>query len=256
MPETVQETRAEGTPTASCKVSSPNLQYLLDWVGRVCGEAKLVLGDGMLAYEAVDAAHVCLVKGSAPVVEQEGSVEIGVDVDLLRGLLKPVPIASPEPFELTVYQAGETLVLEHDRYEYEMSLLDTSGMTDPKPPELDLPCRWEMSAKDWSNFLRRAAKANDHLRLTGTPDGVVGQAEQDHLTVTHELDVDEHEFDLSGQDEVESIFSMDYLDSFRKSNAFQGTVRFELGDDIPIRWEARPGECVLKGMLAPRIEGA
>ncbi|PSG97479.1 hypothetical protein BRD56_05340 [Thermoplasmatales archaeon SW_10_69_26] len=238
---------------ASCKISSANLQYLLDWVSTINGEVKLELDGGTLSYREIGAAHVCMVTGSAPVLEQEGEAEIGVDVDLVTDLLKPVPIAAPDPFRLEVYEAGP-LVLEHARYEYELQVLDTSGMTDPKDPDLELPCRFTITARDWSNFLRRADKASSYIKLAGHPDGVTGTAEGDQVSLTHKLDCDEHEFDSGHEDQVASLFSLDYLDSFRKAQSFQGDVRFRLGNDYPIDWEARPGECVLTGQLAPRIE--
>jgi len=117
-------------------------------------------------------------------------------------------------------------------------------------PDLGLPCRFTVKARDWSNWVKRASRVSDHVRITVGPDGVTVLADRGTCSVEANLDVE----DVQAPCQVSSRFRLDYLDTFRKATSFQGDVTFWIGQDYPMRYEARPAELVCRGTLAPRLD--
>lgn len=252
MPETttVQESDALG----SFKISSPHLQYTVDAVKRLVNEARFKIEDGLLKVREVDAAHVAIVKGGAPITQHEGDdAELFVPMDAVKKALDPVPLGEVDPLEVRWTKHEVTLCLPGG-HEFTYEQADTSGMADPNIPDLDLPNKLEFSSRDYWDAVRRANNiGSDYCKF----------AFDDKLTMVADSPAGlEHRSTIEVKDHIRtgkatrSLYSTEYLRKFSCADAFQGDVTMELGQDYPTKLRMQPGDASFMFMLAPRIESA
>lgn len=237
----------------SFSISSPHLQYVLDALGRVVEEARFKVGDGLIKFREVDAAHVALCHGGVPLVEQDmDPMQVAIPVDTLKRVMKPVPLGEVEPIVFEVDGEWVTVVLPGDhRVEYKQ--FDTAAMTDPKIPNLDLDVALEVKANDFYEAVKRADNvgANDHIRVEYADEGLVVKCEGARLK--HRSDIEVQDV-IRARDDAVSLFSLDYIRSFTCAKGWQGTARIELGNDYPIPMKAQPGDATINYLMAPRIK--
>lgn len=149
----------------------------------------------------------------------------------------------------------DRITVEIGRTTRTMAAIDTSGMSDPKVPVLNLPAKLTVRAEDLLEAVKACESISDHVRLTATRDGLNVFAEGDTDRVSMDFRHGEHaevEYIQGEEGKATSLFPLDYFSAFVKA-AKAGPLVVQLGTDYPIRvdWDGKT-----KGtwLLAPRIE--
>ncbi len=241
---------------AVCKADV--LKSLIDSLSTLVDEAKFQIAPEGLQVLAVDAAHVAMIdlslsKAAFKNFEAE-EMELGIDIDKLSDAIGLAGAGDEVEFNL---EEEGLLRLEIGNLTRRMTLVDTSGMTDPKIPDLELPARVKMPGDELERGIKAAEGVSDHVALHATEDGFELSAEGDMDSVNLALDK-KTLLELDVSEEARSLFSLDYFSSMVKVAKTAGTVELRLGNDYPVRlkFEFANGEGDVTYLLAPRIESA
>ncbi|MHB8586848.1 MAG: proliferating cell nuclear antigen (pcna) [Thermoplasmatota archaeon] len=240
---------------ARCKADV--LRNILDATATLVDEAKLSVTPEGVAIKAVDPAHVAMVdlqlRKSAFEEFKADTMELGLDMDKFKEVLK---LAGPEdPVEIDYDAEHHRLVLKIGNLVRRMSLVDVSGMTDPKVPKLDLPAHVTVPASELERGIRASEAVSDHVALIVTPEMFELRAEGDTDTVNLTLARTILPA-LKTNEKVRSLFSLDYFTNMVKAAKGSEGVAMNLGNDFPVRLEfdIAGGNGHVTYLLAPRIE--
>lgn len=245
-------------------------------------ECKFLVHKNGIICKVVDPAHVSMCEvnihkdyfrefkiTSSKKMKLGDEYEIGVDLEkLVESLSMSTMQCSDEATiefntndnkaHLTMHTNG--IFLDHPFYQ-----VDTTGMSDPKVPELTLPFMFEIkSQKTLRKIIKDVSKFSDHLTIHRNPD------EPNKLFIEfddcHDL---ECSFTLTDQlattleckdakEEIKSLYPIEYLDFILTglSKAFYGDVTIQcfMGNDYPIKITAGKKPYEVLYLLAPRIE--
>ena len=247
-------------------------------------EARITFSvtDGLRA-KVVDPAHIAMVETgiALEVMEQfhfypqgldigdNGEIaEIGIDMDKLESYLKSLKLKD-EILKLTVdwsKSAIGQLFVDSPTGRRVMSLIDTTGMSDPKIPTLNLPVEIEVEdPKAFRGLLRQAESISDHIAISydGETNAVWLDCEgdQDKLhaqvigTVLRADGRSDRQTNLETGDselvhvlDCRSLFPLEYFKDFAR--AIPQGFKLHFGHDYPLKLTY--GRTTY--LLAPRIE--
>ena len=286
------ETPAEPEPPklpsvrAEMLVDAKPLREFLSQVGAIADEVKVHMTRDGWNVKAVDPAHVAMIDVALPAQRIEALklewlrppsigaarpdvVELGIDVTKVLDVVK-ASVKGPVWFRYD--EDKNRAEIAYGPAKRTMSTVDTTGMTDPKIPKLELPAVFTVPGQVLWDAIDACGKVSDHVRLTIEPGH---NAYSPVLTVLAEGDVDKWEG--SFQEECQwvkrahekhtSLFPLDYLTSIIKPvKGYRLTVH--MGTDYPLRvsWDEGEADTGGKGkkafdgatkgtyLLAPRIE--
>jgi proliferating cell nuclear antigen len=183
---------------------------------------------------------------------ESSEMELGIDLEKMKDVMK---LASPQDVvDLDYSEREKRLIVKIDNLTRRMGLIDTSAMTDPKMPSLDLPAKIVMKTSELARGIKASEAISDHLTLLANAEGFELSAEGDTDTVKLKLPKDSLP-SLECQEEVKSLFSLDYFSDMVKAAKGEG-VAICLGNDFPVKMEfdIAEGEGHVLYLLAPRIE--
>ncbi|HVL49737.1 MAG TPA: proliferating cell nuclear antigen (pcna) [Candidatus Thermoplasmatota archaeon] len=239
------------------RVKADVLKNVIDATSTLVDEAKFHISADGISLKAVDPAHVAMVeltiRKSAFEKFEADKMEIGIDMDKFKEVLKLA--ASDDIVDVTYDADNHRLVLKIGNLVRRMSLVDTSGMTDPKVPKLDLPCQVTVAASELERGIRASEAVSDHVALIADKDHFELLAEGDTDTVNLKLDKATLP-ELKTNERVKSLFSLDYFSNMVKAAKGSEGVHLNLGSDYPVRMEfdIAGGNGHVTYLLAPRIE--
>jgi proliferating cell nuclear antigen len=233
------------------------LKEVVNVVSTLVDEAKFTVNADGLTLRAVDPAHIAMVdltlgKDAFEEFKADES-EIGIDIDKLSQFLK-------------LAKAGDMVDLKHDEDKRKlkimvgditrhMSLIDTTGMSDPKVPNLELPASVTVRADDLMQGIRASETVSDHIALVASPDGFEMSCEGD-MDQVHWRKAKKDLAALEAPSSVRSLFPLEYFSNMLKSVSSGSSVTMHLGSDYPVKMEFKiageKGE--VRYLLAPRIE--
>lgn len=242
------------------------LRNFLAQVAHLVDEAKVVASQDGWHVRTVDPAHVamidvrltdlidCFERRNGVLERIDEDVAFGMDVEKLLALVKKakkddtIHLSADLPDDLD----RDRLTVEIGAMRRTMASIDTSGMSDPKVPVLNLHARVEIAAATLLEAAKACEDITDHVRLTATRDGlnVFGEGDVDKMSMDFRRGT-ECEVEMPG-DTWTSLFPLDYLTAFLKVVKDEKLV-VQLDTDYPIRvdWEGATRGTFL---LAPRIE--
>jgi proliferating cell nuclear antigen len=205
----------------------------------------------------VDPAHVAMIdlslKSSAFENFKASETELGVDISKMLDVLK---LAKPSDLILINHDEEKNkLILKIANITRSMSLVDTTGMVEPKVPNLSLPVKVVVSTQELTQGIRASEAVSDHISLSATPDGFELSSEGDTDAVNLQLPKDLLD-ELECKENVKSLFSLDYFSNMVKSAQSSQAITMNLGTDFPVKIEfslANDNGSV-NYLLAPRIE--
>lgn len=239
------------------KIKADTLREIVGVVSTLVDEIKLNIDSDGMSLRAVDPAHVAMVDLSLNAGAFEDlkadKCELGIDIDKLKEVLR-------------LAKVGDILVMRHDEDKNRliitvenitrrMSLVDTTGMSDPKVPKLNLPAKVQLKTNELSQGIRASESVSDHVALIVSQDGFELQSEGDTDSVELKLPKDLlEEIDVS--ENVKSLFSLEYFSNMIKSVGSTDHVTMFLGNNYPIRieFDIAGGEGHVTYLLAPRLE--
>jgi proliferating cell nuclear antigen len=239
------------------KVKAEVLKTVLDAVQTLVDEARIVVTAEGISLKAVDPAHVAMVELSLGKRAFEsykgGDVEMGVDLDKLKDILKLA--SSGDIIGLDYKEDSHKLVFKIGHITRRMALVDTSSMNEPKVPNLNLPCKVTLTAGELQQGIKASEAVSDHIALS---------ANGDAFELSAEGDTDQVHLSLSGDDLIKiespeparSLFSLDYLANMSKVVKGSDPVTLNLGTDYPVKieFDIADGAGHITYLLAPRIE--
>lgn len=239
------------------KARADVLKEVMNVVSTLVDEAKFVVTADGLTVRAVDPAHIAMVdlkldKGAFEEFKAD-ETELGLDIDKLNQFLK--------------LARGEDIVdLKHDEDKRRlnivigdltrrMSLIDTTGMSDPKVPSLNLPAKVTLRIDDLVQGIRASESVSDHIALIATPDAFEMTCEGDLDQVQWRKGKKDLE-ELESPGNVRSLFPLEYFANMLKAVSSGSSVTMHLGNDYPVKVEFKiaGGKGEVRYLLAPRIE--
>ncbi|OGS44215.1 MAG: proliferating cell nuclear antigen (pcna) [Euryarchaeota archaeon RBG_13_57_23] len=239
------------------KARADTLKEVVNVISTLVDEAKFTLNAEGLTIRAVDPAHIAMVDlklGKEAFEEfKADESEIGLDIDKLNQFLK-------------LARADDIVEIKHDEDKRRlnivvgditrrMSLIDTTGMSDPKVPSLNLPAKLTVKVDDLVQGIKASETVSDHIALV---------ASQESFEMTCEGDLDQVSWKKSKKDleeldtpsSVRSLFPLEYFANMLKAVSSGSSVTMFLGNDYPVKVEFKiaGGKGEVSYLLAPRIE--
>jgi proliferating cell nuclear antigen len=258
------------------------LRGMMAGIASIVDEAKLNIDGKRWHVKCVDPAHVAMLEIEIPTdlfedykCSQEGSV--GINVERILEMMQYVKDGDIVDIRMDV--AANRIVVDDGISKHRTKIVDVTGMSDPKVPNLNLPITFTMLWQDYAETLKRI-KCSDHLELRAYEGGLEVFAEGDiddfyrkfPKDLLIEYVVIGNPFrnggftrtDLKG-DFVRSLYPLDYmsylfsnstktgLKTWFKKSKWLEVCKFSMGDDYPMRIEGERNGVKFLYLLAPRI---
>ncbi|OGS40216.1 MAG: proliferating cell nuclear antigen (pcna) [Euryarchaeota archaeon RBG_13_31_8] len=241
----------------NAKVKSEVLKGIIDVASPLVNEVKFNITPKGISLRAVDPAHVAMVdleiKSDAFDEYKATNMELGIDMDKFAGIMRLS--TSNDMVNLEYDEDTNRLIIKIGNLVRKMGLIDTTGMPDPKMPDLKLPAKVVLKASELTQGVRASETVSDHLSLTVNKDDFELFAEGDTDTVNLKLPKDLL-LELVTNSKCKSLFSIDYFSNMIKPVRGDDPITIMIGNDNPIRVEFNIADN--KGhvtyLLAPRIE--
>ncbi len=241
----------------NAKVKSEVLKGIIDVASPLVNEVKFNITPKGISLRAVDPAHVAMVdleiKSDAFDEYKATDMELGIDMDKFAGIMRLS--TSNDIVNLEYDEETNRLIIKIGNLVRKMGLIDTTGMPDPKMPNLNLPAKVVLKASELTQGVRASETVSDHLALTVNKDDFELFAEGDTDTVNLKLPKDLL-LELVTTSKCKSLFSIDYFSNMIKPVRGDDPITIMIGNDNPIHVEFDIAEN--KGhvtyLLAPRIE--
>jgi proliferating cell nuclear antigen len=241
----------------NAKVKSELLKGIIDVASPLVNEVKFNITPKGISLRAVDPAHVAMVdleiKSDAFDEYKATNMELGIDMDKFASIMR---LSTSNDIVFIEYdEESNRLIIKIGNLVRKMGLIDTTGMPDPKMPNLNLPAKVVLKASELTQGVRASETVSDHLALTVNKDDFELYAEGDTDTVNLKLNKDLL-LELVTDSKCKSLFSIDYFSNMIKPVKGDDPITIMIGNDNPIRVEFNIAEN--KGhvtyLLAPRIE--
>ena len=239
------------------KARADILKEVVNVVSTLVDEAKFIVNANGLSIRAVDPAHIAMVDltlGKEAFEEfKADESEIGLDIDKLSQFLKLAK--SDDLVDLMHDEDKRRLNIVVGDITRRMSLIDTTGMSDPKVPSLNLPAKVTLKVDDLVQGIKASETVSDHIALIATPES---------FEMTCEGDMDQVQWKKAKKDleslecpsSVRSLFPLEYFSNMLKAVPSGSSVSMNLGNDYPVKVEFKiagdKGD--VRYLLAPRIE--
>lgn len=194
--------------------------------------------------------------------EVEPNGEIGINVKKLQTALKIME--RTELVKIKVNKDATEMKLKGTRMNRRIPLLDVAGLTNPNVPELDLPCRLIVRAKQLKKGVKSCETVSDHMCVEIQEDKMKLSSIEDEDTVGWNVyrddleGLEDTEWDKIGNDTLRSLFALKELKKMSSVMNMNDEVTMELGKDYPLKLKFQwgDGNATTQYLLAPRIESA
>jgi len=239
------------------KVKSEILKGIVDVVSTLVDEAKFNIDSKGMTLKAVDPAHVAMIdmkiEKSAFEEFAADETELGIDLDKIKEVLRLS--RSGDVISLEQDEDKNRLVINVGNVTRRMNLVDTTGMSDPKVPNLNLPAKVAVASEELQKGIKAAESISDHIALTAQPEGFEMVSEGDTDSVSLKLSKDQL-VSLECKESVRSLFPLDYFSNMIRAIPVGTVVTMSVGNDYPVKLEfsIADGRGTVNYLLAPRIE--
>lgn len=240
---------------ARCKADV--LKTLIEATSTLVDEVKVHVEPEGLSLKAVDPAHVAMVelnlRAAAFQEYKADAMEMGLDLEKFKEVLKLA--AGEDEVEMDFDPTAHRLVMRIGNVTRRMSLVDTSGMSDPKVPKLDLPAKIVIMPAELERGIRASEAIADHVALVADKDTfellAEGDTDQVHLKLDKSMLAE-----LKVSERSKSLFSLDYFANMVKAAKGANGISLNLGNDYPVKieFDLAGGNGHVTYLLAPRIE--
>jgi proliferating cell nuclear antigen len=239
------------------KVKSETLKGIVDVVSTLVDEAKFNVNAKGVSLKAVDPAHVAMVdlKIDKSAFEEFAAddTELGIDLDKIKEVLRLS--RAGDIITLSQDEDKNRLVINVGNVTRRMNLVDTTGMSDPKVPNISLPAKVAVNSEELQKGIKAAESISDHIALIVTAEGFEmiseGDTDSASLKLTKDMMVS-----LECKENVRSLFPLDYFSNMIRAIPSGTVVSMSIGNDYPVKLEfaIADGKGTVDYLLAPRIE--
>jgi len=246
-------------------VNARDMQAVIKVLDALVDEAKLVFDTNGMHIRTVDDAHVAMVQIEIePAFFEKLNVSdtetIGVDITKMKEILK-LCNTTKEKADIIKFRLDtdiNRLVYQVGYNEGKISLVDTTGMSEPRPPELKLPAKFTIKTNDLVKILKRADCLSEHVSIEIEDDMVIIRAEGATDTATAKLTENNEALICVEGENCKSVFSLHYLSDMIKAAKGQAEeISFNIGTNYPIKITYKIGQDdagKVTYLLAPRVE--
>jgi proliferating cell nuclear antigen len=238
-------------------VSGEILKTISRAIVALVSECRIHFLNKGLHSRAVDPSNVAMVIVDVPKESMESyrvdeEKVIGVDMNRIFEISKTMTVK--DLVELSV-QDETNLRIKFGAVEYNLALIDPSAIRkEPKIPELNLPAKIVLDAKEFKRAISASEKISENVIL---------KSDKNSFTIEAKGDVEKITFTMTGSELIEfnggearSMFSLDYLKEFCKIAGAGDLLTIYLGTNYPGRFsfELVGGKVRVEYILAPRVE--
>lgn len=267
--EQTTKTISEGEPESppcnfSVMVKSVNLDNVNKAIAHVADEFKPVISQDRCTISVVDPSHVLM--GYIVLRPQffedfniTNSGDVGIDVNSLKSILKLAKKTKKNPDIITL-----DTDIDNNKIRYQVKYhkgtirpLDTSGMSDPKLPDIPFLADFEIKVSDVLDFLTRAKEVSDHVIIEVKTDSVLFLAEGDAEKEEMEIPTGTESVHYINGTPCKTMYSLEYMTGiFKAMKGATDKVKIFLADNYPIKliYDIADGTGTITFMLAPRLE--
>lgn len=240
------------------------LGNIIDVVGSLVDDFKMTFSKKGMTILVVDPAHVAMLSIEAPkeffdtyTFKSDGEeYEIGMEAQKLKDFMKS--LSASDEITFACDSEEKSIVLRSGKLTRKMSMIDTTGMSNAKIPDLEMKSTIEMTNDILRTAITAVSQVSDHIAIKA-------DAKKMMVLLSGEGDTDKVDMELDKNDKIEvkgedsrSLYPLDYMESISKSIGTKNNIVFHFGTDYPcmieflIENDKTEAECVY--LLAPRIE--
>ncbi len=223
----------------------------------IVGEIKLIADEEGWKIKAVDPAHVAMVdltlsKEAFDRYEIE-PMEMGLNVERMLEHLRG---AKSEDIVKMKLDSDNRLVVSMSNLTLKMPLVDASGFSDPKVPNLELPVGLKLNSGELQKGLKVSASISDYITFDCTEEKLVMTSSEDLSSMTLDLIKGQEYEEMKFEKPAKSSFSLDYFTQLMKGVGPNRDINLSLGNSYPMKLEFDFAEEQghSRYLLAPRIE--
>jgi proliferating cell nuclear antigen len=243
-------------PTVEIETGLPALRELTNITKSLSPEVKLSLTEKGIDIKTVDTSHVAMLiihmdKAAFPVYHVEPT-SIGLDLEKMASVLR---LASPES-QIKLSIEKERLVVKIGNITRQMTIIDPTGLHDPKIPSFSPTTTLKMKVADILQAIRGSESISD--AVTFVADSALGftihsEGEQDKID-SHFTASDLSAF-VTEEGVTKSMYPLDFLASMVKVMPVEAEVTIGFSTAYPMRAEFTfaDGNGTASFMLAPRV---
>ena len=239
------------------ELKSDTLKGLVNIISTLIDEVKFTITPEGMILKAVDPSHVAMIElniGKGAFESYSASdCEMGLDLDKIKGVLKLA--SSGDIIRMEKDDSTGRLIIKVGNITRRMNLVDTSNLSDPKVPRLELSSAITVNVDELGKGIRAAESISDHITLLATPA---------YFDLSCEGDTDSSSLRLGASDVIElnvtsetsSMFPLDYFANIIKAIPSGTAVKIGLDNDYPVKliFALADGNATVEYLLAPRIE--
>jgi proliferating cell nuclear antigen len=241
------------------EIKAETLRSVFSILTPIVGEVKLRADEEGWQIKAVDPAHVAMVdltlsKEAFEKYEVE-PMELGLNVERL---LEHVKNARAEEDVKMLLDQDNRLVVSMSNLTLKLPLVDASGFSDPKVPNLALPIGLKLNSGELMKGLKISASISDYITFNCTEEKLVMTSSEDLSSMTLELNKGVEYEEIEFQEPAKSSFSLDYFTHMMKGVGSNRDIMLFLGNSYPLKLDFEYADSSGKAryLLAPRIESA
>lgn len=233
------------------------LKDLVSTVSILVAEAKLNITPNGINIKAVDPAHVAMIdltlRAEAFETYTASEMTLGVSIERLKDIAK---LTHGETITMEYDEERAKLVVKVGNITRRMAVVDTSGMTDPRVPNINLPTKIIINAGELQRGIIASGSVSDHISLIARANEgfeMISESDAEQARLNLQKD-DLDEFDC--KEDVKSMFSLDYFSNMIKVVGSNVPISLYLGTELPVRleFEIANGNGHVVYLLAPRVE--
>lgn len=252
------------------EITPADLIDALNPVTQLVEEAQIQVSSEGLSVTVVDRAnvgmaHVTVDKEAFETLECDNTM-LGVNLARLNQQVKDIsnePVGDEEQLLQVELEPGSReleLSGTAGSMEFTMGLINTDDMREePDIPNMDLPGMLMLDSDYFSHAIKTASRLNvdtmslsqkesentSYMTVNGDTNEWNAVIPEDHPSITQ----------MSANEDIQSTFSLDYLDDMRKGIPSDTLIAIELGEDFPTKmsFEYLDGNVNGEYTVAPRI---
>ncbi len=238
-------------------IKAETLKSVVYIVSTLVDEAKMTITPEQVSIKAIDPAHIAMldvaIKSGAFNTYEADEGEIGLDLEKVKAVLK-------------LADGSDDIFLEHDPEQCRltmrignitrrMSLVDTSNMSDPKVPSIELSTHVNLAAEILKKGIKASESINDHILITIDPEGfdISCRGDTDFASLrVGTADVSE----IQASAVAKSMYPLEYFSNIVKVIPDKTEVSVCLDSDFPVKllFSLAEDNINVVYFLAPRIE--
>jgi len=240
-------------------VKAETLRNVFSILTSITGEIKLVANQDGWRVRAVDPAHVAMVDmeldQKAFSEYQVEPMELGLNVERLLDHIKTAKADEDIHMKL---DADNRMIVSMSNLTLKFPLVDSSGFSDPKVPNLTLPVSLKLNSAELQKGLKASQSLSDYLTFNCQDDKLTMTSTEDLSSMTLELKKGVEFAQEKFEGPAKSSFSLDYFSQLMKGVGANRDIVLQIGNSYPLKleFEFSDGLGKVRYLLAPRIESA